>query len=114
MPDGKGGHQHHHFFPVLPQITKAQGGHKQNVVQCIQRKDVFGSQLKIKCKILHIAVMVFKIIKRFVTLKFSCSMVILQYKWLLLVSLFLGGGHPAVLPARHPLYISVTEMNYNA
>jgi len=41
-------------------------------------------------------------------------MAILQYKWLFLVSLFLGGGHSAVLPARHPLYISVTEMNYNA
>jgi hypothetical protein len=41
-------------------------------------------------------------------------MVILQYKWLLLASLFLGEGRSAVLPARHPLYISVTEMNYNA
>jgi hypothetical protein len=41
-------------------------------------------------------------------------MVILLYKWLFLVSSFLGSGHSDVLPARHPLYVSVTEMNHNA
>jgi hypothetical protein len=44
-------------------------------------------------------------------------MVILLYKWLLLASWLIGGGAPAVdktADARHPLYISVTEMNYNA
>jgi hypothetical protein len=114
VTNGKSGYQHHYFFPVLPQIAEAQGGYEQDVVQCVEGKNVLSSQLKIKCKILHIAVMVFKIIKRFVTLKFSCSMVILLYKWLFLVSSLLNGGHSEVLPARHPLYVSVTEMNYNA
>jgi len=44
-------------------------------------------------------------------------MVILLYKWLFLASAFLGDGHVATLPdspARHPLFVSVTEMNYNA
>lgn len=44
-------------------------------------------------------------------------MVILLYKWLLLASAVFGAGEPAVVKtanARHPLYISVTEMNYNA
>ena len=44
-------------------------------------------------------------------------MVILLYKWLLLASWVIGGGTPAggkTADARHPLYISVTEMNYNA
>lgn len=44
-------------------------------------------------------------------------MVILLYKWLLLASWVIGGGTPAAnktADARHPLYISVTEMNYNA
>ncbi|MCS3800452.1 DUF6702 family protein [Niastella sp. OAS944] len=44
-------------------------------------------------------------------------MVILLYKWLLLASMVFGAGEPAVVKtvnARHPLYISVTEMNYNA
>ena len=44
-------------------------------------------------------------------------MVILLYKWLLLASMIVGPGAPAAVKtadARHPLYISVTEMNYNA
>jgi len=44
-------------------------------------------------------------------------MVILLYKWLLLASTMFSAGEPAVVKtdnARHPLYISVTEMNYNA
>jgi hypothetical protein len=44
-------------------------------------------------------------------------MVILLYKWLLLASTIVGAGAPATVKradARHPLYISVTEMNYNA
>ena len=44
-------------------------------------------------------------------------MVILLYKWLFLVSAFLGNGNGTALPdspARHPLFVSVTEMNYNA
>ncbi|THU40007.1 hypothetical protein FAM09_08945 [Niastella caeni] len=41
-------------------------------------------------------------------------MVILLYKWLFLVSAFLGSGHFAALSEKHPLYVSVTEMNYNA
>lgn len=44
-------------------------------------------------------------------------MVILLYKWLFLLSAFLGNGHVGALPdnyARHPLYVSVTEMNHNA
>jgi uncharacterized protein YggU (UPF0235/DUF167 family) len=44
-------------------------------------------------------------------------MVILLYKWLFLVSAFLGNGNGNALPespARHPLFVSVTEMNYNA
>lgn len=44
-------------------------------------------------------------------------MVILLYKWLLMASWLIGGGVSAAgktADARHPLYISVTEMNYNA
>lgn len=44
-------------------------------------------------------------------------MVILLYKWLFLASVFLSGGlsgAPADSAARHPLFVSVTEMNYNA
>ena len=41
-------------------------------------------------------------------------MVILLYKWLLLASWLMGGGTHKTADARHPLYISVTEMNYNA
>lgn len=44
-------------------------------------------------------------------------MVILLYKWLLLASMVMGSGTPDTITtadARHPLYISVTEMNYNA
>ena len=44
-------------------------------------------------------------------------MVILLYKWLLLASTVFNSGSPAAVKmadARHPLYISVTEMNYNA
>jgi hypothetical protein len=43
-------------------------------------------------------------------------MVILLYKWLLLASTILGNGGSAAdktADARHPLYISVTEMGYN-
>jgi hypothetical protein len=43
-------------------------------------------------------------------------MVILLYKWLFLASTFFSGGHsgtPADSLARHPLFVSVTEMNYN-
>jgi len=39
-------------------------------------------------------------------------MVILLYKWLLLVSAFCGGERASA--DRHPLFVSVTEMNYNA
>jgi hypothetical protein len=44
-------------------------------------------------------------------------MVILLYKWLFLISALTGNGQGAALPdnhARHPLFVSVTEMNYNA
>jgi hypothetical protein len=45
-------------------------------------------------------------------------MVILLYKWLLFFPALLGGGPSATLnansTARHPLFVSVTEMNYNA
>jgi hypothetical protein len=44
-------------------------------------------------------------------------MVILLYKWLFLASMLTGNGHAAGLRdnhARHPLFISVTEMNHNA
>ena len=45
-------------------------------------------------------------------------MVILLYKWLLLLPALLAGGPSAPLNtnsmARHPLFVSVTEMNYNA
>lgn len=44
-------------------------------------------------------------------------MVILLYKWLFLASAFWGNGHVSAKPenyVRHPLYVSVTEMNYNA
>ena len=44
-------------------------------------------------------------------------MAILLYKWLILASAFLANGHsatPADSRARHPLFVSVTEMNYNA
>jgi hypothetical protein len=44
-------------------------------------------------------------------------MVILLYKWLFLASAFLANGRsggPADSAARHPLFVSVTEMNYNA
>jgi hypothetical protein len=44
-------------------------------------------------------------------------MVILLYKWLLLALTIVGPGAPAAVKtadARHPLFISVTEMNYNA
>lgn len=44
-------------------------------------------------------------------------MVILLYKWLFLASAFWGNGQVGALPenyVRHPLYVSVTEMNYNA
>jgi hypothetical protein len=44
-------------------------------------------------------------------------MVILLYKWLFLASTFFSGSHPgdpADSLARHPLFVSVTEMNYNA
>lgn len=41
-------------------------------------------------------------------------MVILLYKWLLMASWLIGGGPQKTADARHPLYISVTEMNYNA
>ena len=43
-------------------------------------------------------------------------MVILLYKWLFLASAFFSGGHsgkPTDPLARHPLFVSVTEMNYN-
>ncbi|MBO9201114.1 MULTISPECIES: DUF6702 family protein [Niastella] len=44
-------------------------------------------------------------------------MVILLYKWLFTAITFLAGhpsGNPADSLARHPLFVSVTEMNYNA
>jgi hypothetical protein len=44
-------------------------------------------------------------------------MVILLYKWLLLASTMLGHGDTSATKtadARHPLYVSVTEMGYNA
>lgn len=44
-------------------------------------------------------------------------MVILLYKWLLPALWLIGAGTPAddkTADGRHPLYISVTEMNYNA
>lgn len=45
-------------------------------------------------------------------------MAILLYKWLFLVSAWCTAGQLATRPvhggARHPLYVSVTEMNYNA
>ncbi|WP_207513376.1 DUF6702 family protein [Longitalea luteola] len=43
-------------------------------------------------------------------------MVILLYKWLFLLSAFLPKGNDGRLPhdARHPLYVSVTEINHNA
>lgn len=43
-------------------------------------------------------------------------MVILLYKWLFLLSAFLHKGDEAALApdARHPLYVSVTEINHNA
>jgi hypothetical protein len=44
-------------------------------------------------------------------------MAILLYKWLFLASTFIAGGRsgaPANSAARHPLFVSVTEMNYNA
>ncbi|SEO66941.1 DUF6702 family protein [Niastella yeongjuensis] len=44
-------------------------------------------------------------------------MVILLYKWLFLASTFFSGSHsvnPADSSTRHPLFVSVTEMNYNA
>jgi hypothetical protein len=44
-------------------------------------------------------------------------MVILLFKWLFLVSALTGNGHAAALAdshALHPLFVSVTEMNYNA
>ena len=44
-------------------------------------------------------------------------MVILLYKWLLLASTILGNGDLPIgktAGARHPLYISVTEMEHNA
>jgi hypothetical protein len=45
-------------------------------------------------------------------------MVILLYKWLLLFQVLLAGGPSSQLnansTARHPLFVSVTEMNYNA
>lgn len=44
-------------------------------------------------------------------------MVILLYKWLFLASAFWGNGHVGAKLenyVRHPLYVSVTEMNYNA
>jgi hypothetical protein len=43
-------------------------------------------------------------------------MVILLYKWLFLASTILGNGDPATgktARARHPLYISVTEIDHN-
>jgi hypothetical protein len=43
-------------------------------------------------------------------------MVILLYKWLFLASTFFSSsnaGAPADSLARHPLFVSVTEMNYN-
>ncbi len=43
-------------------------------------------------------------------------MVILLYKWLIIASTFFTGSHPGVpasSTARHPLFVSVTEMNYN-
>ena len=44
-------------------------------------------------------------------------MVILLYKWLFLASTFFNSGHsgdPANSLTRHPLFVSVTEMNYNS
>jgi hypothetical protein len=44
-------------------------------------------------------------------------MVILLFKWLLLAATSFSSGHsgePADSLARHPLFVSVTEMNYNA
>jgi hypothetical protein len=44
-------------------------------------------------------------------------MVILLYKWLMMASMFVDAAAPAAVTtadARHPLYVSVTEMNYNA
>jgi hypothetical protein len=44
-------------------------------------------------------------------------MVILLYKWLFFSLASFSGGHscaPADSLARHPLFVSVTEMNYNA
>jgi hypothetical protein len=43
-------------------------------------------------------------------------MVILLYKWLFLLSAFLHKGEAAAMTpdARHPLYVSVTEINHNA
>ena len=44
-------------------------------------------------------------------------MVILLYKWLFLTSTFFSSsnsGAPADSLARHPLFVSVTEMNYNS
>jgi hypothetical protein len=41
-------------------------------------------------------------------------MVILLHKWLMVLCGFLPAGDGPSIPERHPLYISVTEMNYNA
>jgi hypothetical protein len=44
-------------------------------------------------------------------------MVILLYKWLLLLPVWVGNGHLAQEPGKavpHPLYVSVTEINHNA
>jgi hypothetical protein len=41
-------------------------------------------------------------------------MVILLHKWLLVLCSLLPAVPGATVPAMHPLYISVTEMNYNA
>ena len=44
-------------------------------------------------------------------------MVILQYKWLLLLPALLASGHLTQEPnnaAAHPLFVSVTEINHNA
>jgi hypothetical protein len=60
----------------------------------------------------------FKINQSFVAEKFSMPMAALMYKWLMMYSILAGSvlGHVAVdeTPAKHPFYVSVTEINHNA
>jgi hypothetical protein len=53
MPDGKGGNEDDHFFPVLHQVAEAEGGHEEDVIQRFRVEDVLYADPEVESEVFH-------------------------------------------------------------